>query len=178
VRKLLCTNILLAVALPCLALGCGGGPTAPTTPPPGQTDVVAPAPTPTPAPPSPPEPTPGPADPNPAPTPTPAPTPSPSPTPAPAPTPLPTPTDPGVRYDAHVKTVTWYGPPLFTGEDIEIVRYNDRIVLGLMTLPIVFQDDRSVIARTPDMTFSAVESTWSFNGIAGQGAGVWTKHDQ
>jgi len=86
--------------------------------------------------------------------------------------------DPAVRYDAHVKTVYWYGPPLFTSEDFEIVRYNDRIVLGLMTLPIVSQDDRSVIARTPEMTFSAVESTWSFNGIAGQGSGVWTKHDQ
>jgi hypothetical protein len=76
-----------------------------------------------------------------------------------------------------VKTVTWYGPPLFTSEDIEIVRYNDRIVIGLMTLPIVYQDDHSVIARTPDMTFSAVEATWTFNGIAGQGSGVWTKRE-
>lgn len=188
-RKLLCANILLAVALPFLTLGCGGSPTAPATAPSGQPDVVAPAPAPTPAPPTPPEPTPGPADPSPAPspspTPTPAPTPSPAPppapsptpAPAPAPTPAPTPTDPAVRYDAHVKTVTWYGPPLFTGEEVEIVRYNDRIVLGLMTLPIVYQDDRSVIARTPDMTFSAVESTWSFNGIAGQGSGEWTKRE-
>jgi len=72
--------------------------------------------------------------------------------------------------------VQWYGTPLFTEPDIEILRYTDRIVLGSMTLPIVHQDDRSVIARTPDMTFSAVDSSWIFNGIAGQGSGVWTKH--
>jgi hypothetical protein len=175
VRKLLCANTLFAAALPFLTLGCGGSPTAPATTPSAQADVVVP-PTPTP----PPEPTPGPENPAPAPTPTPAPTPSPTPAPSPTPSPAPSPTpvDPAVRYDAHVKTVYWYGPPLFTSEDIEIVRYNDRIVLGLMTLPIVFQDDRSVIARTPEMTFSAVESTWSFNGIAGQGSGVWTKRDQ
>jgi hypothetical protein len=99
------------------------------------------------------------------------------PDPTPPPAPLPSPTDSPVRYDAHVTTVQWYGSPLFTAEDIEIVRYNDRIVLGAMTLRIVFQDDRSVIARTPEMTFSAVESTWSFNGVAGQGAGTWSKRE-
>src|SRR6185503_5855963 len=154
-------------------LGCGGGPTAPTTAPSGHADVVAPAPAPTPAPPVPapaPEPTPAPS-----PTPSPAPTPTPSPAPSPTPVPTPTPTEPAVRYDAHVKTITWYGPPLFTTEDIEILRYDDRIVLGSISLPIVVQDDQRVIARTPEMTFSAVESTWSLNGIAGQGSGTWTK---
>jgi hypothetical protein len=77
-----------------------------------------------------------------------------------------------------VNTVQWYGPPLFTSEDIEIVRYKDRIVLGSMSLPIVVQDEQQVIARTREMTFSAVESTWSFNGIAGQGSGTWTKRKQ
>jgi hypothetical protein len=182
VRKLLCGNALLAVALPLLIIGCGGSPTEPTTPS-TQANVVSPTPAPTPAP----GPTPAPADPTPAPdpgpipppppSPAPAPSPTPEPTPAPAPTPspTPTPTDSAVRYDAQVKTVSWYGPPLFTSEDIEIVRYKDRIVFGSMTLPIVFQDDRSVIARTPEMTFSAVDSTWSFNGLAGQGSGTWTK---
>jgi len=40
VRKLLCANTLITVALPFLTLGCGGGPTAPTTRPSGQVDVV------------------------------------------------------------------------------------------------------------------------------------------
>lgn len=181
VRKLLCAHTLLAVALPCLIVACGGGPTAPATTPSSQADVVAPAPAPTPTPPPGPEnptptPIPGPS-PTPAPAPTPTPEPSPSPTPTPAPTPTPTPADPAVRYDAHVNSVHWYGTPLFTSDDIEVVRYNDRIVLGSMTLPIVFQDDRNVIARTPETTFSAVESAWSFNGIVGQGSGTWTKRE-
>jgi hypothetical protein len=167
VRKLLCANTLLAVALPVLMLGCGGSPTAPTTTT-GGSDVVAAAPAPTPAPPTP------------APTPEPGPTPVPVPTPSPTPTPAPTPEprDSAVRYDAHVNAVHWYDTPLFTEPDIEILRYTDRIVLGSMTLPIVQQDDRSVIARTSDMTFSAVDSSWVFNGIAGQGSGVWTKRAQ
>jgi len=74
-----------------------------------------------------------------------------------------------------VDSVHWYGTPLFTGTDIEILRYPDRVVFGSLTLPIVLQDDRSVVARSADMTFSAVDSDWSFNGTAGQGSGVWTK---
>jgi hypothetical protein len=178
VRKLLCANTLFVVALPFLILGCGGSPTAPATTPSGQVDVAAPAPTPTPAP-TPPAPTPGPENPAPAPSPSPAPSPTPAPSPSPAPTPGPTPapapTDSAVLYDAHVNSAHWYGTPLFTSEDIEIVRYNDRIVLGSMTLPIVIQDDRTVLARTSEMTFSATDSNWTFNGLAGQGSGVWTK---
>ena len=80
-----------------------------------------------------------------------------------------------MRYDAHVNTVQWYGTPLFTTTDIEIVRYPDRIVLGSMELPIVQEDERSVFARTNEMSFSAVDSTWTFNGLAGQGSGTWVK---
>jgi len=71
--------------------------------------------------------------------------------------------------------VQWYGTPLFTSADFEILRYKDRIVIGSVTLPIVLQDDRSVFARTSDMSFSAVDGGWNFNGIAGQGSGTWNK---
>ena len=163
-RKLSCSNILAAVALSVSFIGCGGSPTSPTSPvvsPSDATPPPAPAPTPTPAP-------------APAPEPTPDPSPSPSPTPPP-PVPVPAPADQAVRYDAHVETLHWYGTPLFTSPDIEILRFPDRIVLGSLTLPIVAQDDRRVVAQTRDMTFSAVDSGWSFNGIAGQGAGVWVR---
>jgi hypothetical protein len=76
-----------------------------------------------------------------------------------------------------VETVHWYGTPVFTSPDIVILRYPDRIMLGSLTLPIVMQDDRRVVARTAEMSFSAVDSQWSFNGIAGQGAGVWAKQE-
>ena len=89
--------------------------------------------------------------------------------------PAPTPTDTPVTYDAHVDSVHWYDTPLFTSEDIEILRYSDRIVLGSMTLPIVHEDEHSVIARTSEMTFSAVDANWTINGIAGQGSGTWKK---
>jgi hypothetical protein len=155
VRKLLYINILVASALLVAVVGCGGSPTVPTTTATSQTAVTSPAP---------------------APVPTPAPAPSPAPGPPPAPpAPEPTPAESPVRYAAHVDTVHWYGTPLFTSNDIEILRYPDRIVLGSLTLPIVVQDELSVVARTRDMSFSAVESSWSFNGIAGQGSGVWTK---
>jgi hypothetical protein len=158
VRKLLCSNTLVVAALSVLASGCGGGPTAPTAPVVSQGDVTPlspPAPAPTP-------------EPTPEPTPTPRP-----PTPAPPPPP-PTPAESVVRYEAHVETVHWYGTPLFSSIDIEIRRYADRIVIESLTLPIVVQDDRSVLARSRDMSFSASDSRWSFNGIAGQGSGVWT----
>jgi hypothetical protein len=87
------------------------------------------------------------------------------------------PADSAVKYIAHVDSIHWYGTPLFTSSDIEVLRYADRIVLGSLTLPIVLQDDRSVVARTSEMTFSAVESRWELNGIAGQGSGVWTRQE-
>lgn len=172
VRNLLCSKMLLATALMICTLACGSSPTAPTTAAAAQTAVTPPAPTPTPAPtPVPPsDPTPAPI---PAPTPVPAPGPGPTPTPAPTPNPAPAPEDPAVRYAAHAETVQWYGTPLFAAADFEILRYKDRIVLGSVTLPIVAQDERSVFARTPDMTFSAVDAAWNFNGIAGQAAGSW-----
>jgi hypothetical protein len=39
----------------------------------------------------------------------------------------------------------------------------------------MLQDDRSLLAKTPEMTFSVTDSNWTFNGIAGQGSGNWTK---
>lgn len=162
-RKLLCANTLLAVALPFFIVGCGSTPTAPTTAPITQTEVTAPTPVPSPTP-------------SPAPTPAPAPSPAPAPAPpTPAPTPGPSQPTGSAVYDAHVNTVQWYGTPLFTTTDIEIVRYPDRIVLGSMVLPIVQEDERSVLARTNEMTFSAVDSAWTFNGLAGQGSGTWVK---
>ncbi len=85
--------------------------------------------------------------------------------------------EPAALYNAHVETVHWYGTPLFTSPDIVILRFPDRIVLGSLTLPIVVQDDRSVMARIRDMTFSAVDSEWSFNGTAGQGSGQWVRQE-
>ena len=81
-----------------------------------------------------------------------------------------------MRYSAHIESVHWY-EPLFTSSDVEIVRYPDRIVFGSLTLPIVLQDEHSVTARTRDMSFSAVDSHFVFNGIAGEGSGVWTKQE-
>ena len=152
-RKLLNNNILVVAALAVLVVGCGGSPTAPTSPVVTPGAVTPPAPAPTPAP---------------------EPTPEPLPPPSPAP-PAPAPADPVVRYNAHVETVQWYGTPLFTSPDIEILRFPDRIVLGSLTLPIVIQENGSVVARTPEMSFSAVDSQWSFNGTAGQGSGVWIR---
>jgi hypothetical protein len=179
VRKILSVKTLFAMALLLCTVACGSSPTAPTTATAAQTAVTPPAPTPTPAPtPAPPsDPTPGPIPtPNPTPIPAPTPDPGPTPTPAPAPNPAPAPGDPAVHYAAHAETVQWYGTPLFSSQDFEILRYKDRIVLGSVTLPIVEQDERSVFARTSEMTFSAVDAAWSFNGIAGQAAGTWRQH--
>jgi hypothetical protein len=159
VRKLLYCNALVAAALCVSTVGCGGGPTAPSTAVPSQTQATPPAPAPVPPIP--------PTDPAPAPAP---------PTPAPMP-PAPAPADSAVKYIAHVDSSHWYGTPLFTSPDIEVLRYADRIVFGSLTLPIVLQDDRSLVAQTREMTFSAVESRWELNGIAGQASGVWTRQE-
>jgi len=71
--------------------------------------------------------------------------------------------------------VHWYSDPVFSSPDFEVLRYTDHIVIGSSTIPIVLQDDRSLVARTSEMTFSVVDSGWIFNGIAGQGSGSWTK---
>ena len=153
VRKLLCSNALVVAAVSLFLVGCGGSPTAPSTAVPSHTAATPPAPAPLPDPPL---------------------DPAPAPTPAP---PAPAPGDTAVHYIAHVDSIHWYGTPLFTSSDIEIFRYADRIVFGSVKLPIVLQDDHSVVAQTREMTFSAVESRWEFNGIAGQGSGSWTKQD-
>lgn len=87
----------------------------------------------------------------------------------------PTPTEVATRYTAHVATVHWYGSPVFDSPDFEVLRYSDRIVIGQTTIPIVVQDERSLIAKTQEATFSVADSNWTFNGIAGQGSGTWSK---
>jgi hypothetical protein len=96
------------------------------------------------------------------------------PTPVPPPS-SPAPTESVTRYTAHVATVQWYGSPVFASPDFEVLRYSDRIVIGQTTIPIVLQDERSLVAKTQDATFSVVDSSWIFNGVAGQGSGSWTK---
>jgi hypothetical protein len=163
VRKLLIGRILGAFCLSVFVAGCGSSPSAPTTTGGSQTvtsGAPAPSPAPEPAPPA-----------NPAPIPAPTPTPEPTPGPAPAPTPA----EPATRYTAHVATVHWYGDPVFDTPDFEVVRYADRLVIGTTTIPIVLQDERSLVARTSEMSFSVVQSNWIFNGIAGQGSGSWSK---
>src|SRR4051812_40631757 len=153
VRKLLNDNILLSAALSLFIAACGGGPTAPTSTDTSKTAVVSP--------PSEPAPVPGPA-------------PAPGPTPAPAP-PAPVPGEPVTRYTAHVDTAHWYGAPLFPSPTFEVSRYADRVVLGTLTVPIVYQDDRNVIARTSEMSFSVVDSDWTFNSTSGTAAGTLSR---
>jgi|SRR5262245_7943666 len=143
-----------------MVVGCGSSPTAPTSTGGNQTNNGTPTPSPSP------EPVP-PANPAPVPTPTPIPSPAPSPTPAPV--------EPVAKYTAHVAIAHWYGSPVFGSPDFEVLRYSDRIVIGETTIPIVVQDERSLVAKTPEMTFSVVDSNWTFNGIAGQASGSWTK---
>jgi hypothetical protein len=64
---------------------------------------------------------------------------------------------------------------VFTSPTFEVTRYADRIVLGSVSVPIVYQDDRSLIARTPEMTFSVVDAGWTFNGLAGTASGTLSK---
>jgi len=183
VRKLLTDRLLVPICLSIILTGCGSSPTAPTTtggnqtasgtPVPSPTPEPAPAPTPAPNPN--PSPGPSPTPPNPAPSPAPVPAPTPSPAPAPAPVPEPAPVQPVARYTAHVASVHWYGAPVFDSPDFEVLRYEDRIMIGSTTIPIVLQDERSLMARTTEMTFSVVDSNWIFNGVAGQGSGTWVK---
>src|SRR4051812_11229351 len=90
VRKTLCGNTLLAVALAFMVSGCGAGPTAPGTTPSGQAAIVTPPPAPTPAPPTP-EPTPG---------------------PVPAPVPPPSPSPPSWTFDGSTSQAHWHGQPV------------------------------------------------------------------
>lgn len=146
------------------AAACGGSPTTPTRPGDGSLAVntSAPAPTSDPAP-------------VPSPSPAPAPVPTPTPEPPPAPAPAPAPTEAVTRYTAHVDTVKWYTAPVFTSPTFDVARYADRITFGSVTLPIVFQDERSFIARSSEMTFSVVDDGWTFNGLAGTGSGTLSK---
>ena len=170
-RKLLIDKILLAISVSVFVAACGSSPTAPTSTGGNQTSTGAPAPAPVPTPS--PAPTPAPApEPSPAPGPAPAP-----PGPAPAPAPTPTPSEPVTRYAAHVTTVHWYGTPVFSSPDFEVLRYADRIVVGSATIPIMLQDEQSFVARTSEMSFSVTDSGWIFNGIAGQGSGSLSKQE-
>jgi hypothetical protein len=147
-RKVLLSSIPAILAV---TIACGGGPTTPTAMPAvssATSGVPPPAPTP-----------PAPAPP--------APTPAPDPTPAPPP-------EPATSYTAHVDSIHWYGDPLF-GDTFELTRYADRITFVGITLPIVQQDERNFIARNKEMTFSVVESTWTFNGLAGTGSGTLSR---
>jgi len=159
VRKRMNGQVYVALALTVFAIRCGGGPTAPTASTNSPLAITNP---------------PGPA---PAPEPTPAPSPAPVPTPAPAPTPTPAPAppEPVARYTAHVDSAQWFDAPVFTSPTFDVTRFADRIVLGSVSVPIVYQDDRSLIARTSEMTFSVADATWTFNGLAGQAAGTLAK---
>ncbi len=140
------SKILLAVALTLPVMGCGAGPTTPTASP----AVITPAAEPTPVP-------------------------VPPPTPTPTPLPAPTPAEPLARYTATVIAVHWYDQPLFGSPKFEVVRYGDHLVVDDVSIPIVLQDERSFIARTSEMSFSVVDSDWTFNGLAGSGSGTLSK---
>ncbi len=173
VRKLLCANTLIAIALPFLTLGCGGGPTAPTATSRSEADVVAPAPVPTPAPTTP-VPTPGPA-------PNPAPTPAPTPPPAPAP-----PTAPTWTFDASTSQAHWYESPTLP-ERFELEITDGTVLAAGQSFPILVQapDNVSVTAGTRNVETLTLEYSrsedgsgswkWTYNGIAGQAAGTLSR---
>jgi hypothetical protein len=171
VRKLLRANTLLAVALPFLVLGCGAGPTAPSTKPSGQTDVVASAPAP---------PTPVPV-PGPTPEPTPAPTPSPAPTPVPTPSPGPTWTFDGSTTQAH-----WYDAAVLPDRfQLEIA--NGSVQAAGHNFPILSQgpDNVYVVAGTRNVETLTLEYSgptdgsgtwrWTYNGLPGQATGTLSR---
>jgi hypothetical protein len=101
----------------------------------------------------------------------------PTPTPAPVPTPTPTPEPAGqiARYTATVYVMQWYDDPVFTSPTFEVVRFADHIEFGTVSLPILAQDDRTLIARTTQMRFSIVDNGWSFDGVPGTGSGTLSK---
>ena len=159
---------------------CGGGMTEPAPVPKVTIDTAAP-----------------PAVPAPAPTPSPSPTPAPTPGPAPVPTPTPAP-GPGVPpgpavtteyYDAEVATVFWQGAPLFGNRfAIEVSPARGEVWLHETRLWIVQRDADSIIAndRNPNggggsytlmATLNLKTRQWSFNGLAGSGAGTLTPRE-
>ena len=73
---------------------------------------------------------------------------------------------------ASVYVMQWYGEPVFTSPTFEVVRYANRIEFGTVSLPILVQDDRTLVARTAEMRFSIVDNGWSFDGIPGTGSGT------
>jgi hypothetical protein len=93
----------------------------------------------------------------------------------PAPNPTPAPAESAIRYTAHVDAVHWYTAPVFTSPTFDVARYADRITFGSVSLPILFQDDRGFVARTSEMSFSVVDASWTFNGVAGTGSGTLSK---
>lgn len=177
-RKLLCANTLIAVALPCLALGCGGGPTAPTTKPSGQADVLAAAPAPAPTPAPAPSPTPAPE-----PTPTPAPSPTPNPTPAPVPPPVPT---SSWTFDGSTTHANWSGTPVLTDRFVlEIV--SGSVKAGEHDFPILSQAPENVYVvagkrNVETLTLEYYGPTdgsgtwqWTYDGSPGHATGTLTR---
>ena len=129
------------------------------------------------------------AAPGPVPTPTPTPSPVPPPTPAPAPGPVPPGPPPAATadyYDAEVGTVFWYGDPLFGSRfTIEVRHAQGEVWLNQTRLWIVQRDADAIIAndKNPNSgggTYSLMATLtlktrqWSFNGLAGSGAGTLT----
>lgn len=157
---------LALIVTAALAMVACGETTSPTSPTPGASVASITAP-PEPAPePAPEEPTVDPPPPSPLPEP-PAPAPAPAP---PAPVPTPPPPTPRAVWTAQVDNAHWYGAPLLP-PTFSIRMVDGRLLCGDLTIPIVLQDDRSIVARTSEMTFSITGTAWTFNGIAGQASG-------
>lgn len=171
-RKLLCANTLMTVALPFLTLGCSGSPAAPSTTSSGPADVVASAPVP---------PTPVP---DPTPEPTPAPTPSPTPIPTPTPTPVPPPSPgPTWTFDGSTTQAHWYGVAVLPDRfQLEIV--NGSVQAAGHNFPILSQgpDNVYVVAGTRNVETLTLEYygppdgtgtwRWTYNGLPGQATGT------
>jgi hypothetical protein len=94
--------------------------------------------------------------------------------PAPDPGPAPPAAAAAIDYVATVQSAHWYGvPPLFPST-FDVERFTDHVKIGTLDLPIVSQDAKSWIAMDAarTMTWSVVNSSWTFNGIAGQAIGT------
>ena len=170
VRKPLCCNTLIAVALGFFVVGCGAGPTAPGATPSGQAAIVTQPPAPTPAPPNP---TPAPPAPEP-------------PAPVPAPIPPPPPSAPNWTFDGSTSQAHWYGQPVLPDRfDLEIA--NGSVQAAGHNFPIQSQapGNVSVIAGTRNVETLTLEYDgpedgsgswrWTYNGLAGQATGTLTR---
>jgi hypothetical protein len=168
VRKSLLCNILVAVALPWLVLGCGGGPTAPGAAPTAQSDAAVATPAPTPVP------TPAP------------PTPVPAPSPTPPPVPSPPPSAASWTFDGSTSQSHWYGQPVLP-DHFDLVIGDGFVQAGGHSFPIQSQapGNVSVIAGTRNVETLTLEYNgaedgsgswrWTYNGLPGQAAGTLSR---